>query len=104
MQAIPAIEEAVRTMSIGGVRRVEILGSKPELGYPINKSERFSGQRLTGDYFKCVLVCLLAWRIGACLGLMVSLYSERSWVCPGLRPNVCAAVHMLTAPCMLLNL
>ncbi|KAK9868046.1 hypothetical protein WJX84_001415 [Apatococcus fuscideae] len=51
-EAIPAIEEAVRTMSIGGVRRVEILGSKPELGYPINKSERFSGQRLTGDYFK----------------------------------------------------
>ena len=39
-------------MRIGGVRRVEILGSKPELGYSLNKAERFSGQKLTGDYFK----------------------------------------------------
>lgn len=51
-QAIPAIEEAVRGMRIGGVRRVEILGSKPELGYSLDRSERFSGQKLTGDYFK----------------------------------------------------
>ncbi|KAK9841712.1 hypothetical protein WJX74_010660 [Apatococcus lobatus] len=51
-EAIPAIEEAVRGMKQGGVRRVEILGSRPELGYSLNKAERFSGQRLTGDYFK----------------------------------------------------
>lgn len=51
-QAIAAIEEAVQSMSVGGVRRIEILGSKPELGYPLIKGERFSGQRLTGDYFK----------------------------------------------------
>lgn len=38
---IPAFEEAVRGMRVGGVRRIEIDGSIPGLSYPRPRSERF---------------------------------------------------------------
>lgn len=39
--AIPAFEEAVAGMKVGGIRRIQILGIHPELGYPRDRSERF---------------------------------------------------------------
>lgn len=44
-QAIPAFEEAVAGMRTGGVRRVEVPGSIPSLGYPLDRSERFTNER-----------------------------------------------------------
>lgn len=41
LQAIPAFEEAVAGMRVGGVRRVEVLGEIPALSYPRDRSERF---------------------------------------------------------------
>lgn len=38
---IPAFEEAVRGMKVGGVRRIEIDGSIPGISYPRSRSERF---------------------------------------------------------------
>lgn len=40
MQAIPAFEEAVAGMKVGGVRRVEISGDRPELGWDRNAATR----------------------------------------------------------------
>lgn len=40
-QAIPAFEEAVAGMRVGGVRRVEVLGEIPKLSYPRDRSQRF---------------------------------------------------------------
>ena len=39
--AIPAFEEAVAGMKVGGIRRIQIPGIHPELGYPRDRSERF---------------------------------------------------------------
>lgn len=41
-QAIPAFEEAVAGMKVGGVRRVEISGDRPELGWDRNAATRYS--------------------------------------------------------------
>ena len=38
---IPAFDEAVAGMAVGGVRRVEVLGEIPELGYPRDRAQRF---------------------------------------------------------------
>lgn len=40
-QVIPAFEEAVSTMRVGGYRRIQVPGSRPELGYPLDRAERF---------------------------------------------------------------
>ena len=40
-QVIPAFDEAVAGMAVGGVRRVEVLGEIPELGYPRDRAQRF---------------------------------------------------------------
>lgn len=39
-QVIPAFEEAVAGMKVGGVRRVEIPGERPELSWDRNSSVR----------------------------------------------------------------
>ncbi len=44
-EAIPAIEEAVQGMMMGGIRRVQIPGDHPELSYPRDRSERFDGNK-----------------------------------------------------------
>lgn len=44
-EAIPAIEEAVQGMMVGGIRRVQIPGDHPELSYPRDKYERFDGSK-----------------------------------------------------------
>jgi hypothetical protein len=41
--AIPAIEEAVQGMSVGGIRRIQIPGDHPELSYPRDRGVRFEG-------------------------------------------------------------
>ena len=46
-EAIAAFEEAVATMQPGGVRRVEVPGEKPELGYSLDRNVRF-----TNEYFR----------------------------------------------------
>lgn len=38
---IAAFEEAVASMNVGGLRRVEIPGDHPELSWPRDRSERF---------------------------------------------------------------
>lgn len=43
-QAIPAFEEAVRDMRVGGIRRVEVRGELPELSYPRDRSQRFTNE------------------------------------------------------------
>lgn len=40
-EAIPAVEEAVAGMKVGGIRRIQIPGIHPEIGYPRDRSERF---------------------------------------------------------------
>lgn len=42
LQAIPAFEEAVAGMRVGGVRRIEVLGELPQLSYPRDRAERFA--------------------------------------------------------------
>jgi len=44
-EAIPAIEEAVQGMMVGGIRRVQIPGDHPELSYPRDRFERFDGNK-----------------------------------------------------------
>lgn len=48
-QAIIAFEEAVKTMKAGGLRRVEVPGSIPELGYPLDRAKRFTGELVSQD-------------------------------------------------------
>lgn len=48
--AIPAFEEAVSGMKVGGVRRIQVLGSHPELSYPRDRSLRFDSEG--GKFFK----------------------------------------------------
>eukprot|EP00775_Hariotina_reticulata_P007432 gene7432-7641_t len=48
-QAIKAFQEAVSTMKVGGIRRVEVPGSVPELSYPRNRSQRFTNELLSPD-------------------------------------------------------
>lgn len=43
-QAIAAFEEAVAGMKAGGLRRIEIPGSKPDLGFPLDRKERFTNE------------------------------------------------------------
>mmetsp|Transcript_25968 Transcript_25968/g.85397 ORF Transcript_25968/g.85397 Transcript_25968/m.85397 type:complete len:219 (-) Transcript_25968:1273-1929(-) len=38
---IPAFEEAVGSMKVGGIRRMEVPGDLPELSYPRKREERF---------------------------------------------------------------
>ena len=45
-QAIPAIEEAVKGMSVGGIRRIEVRGERPELSYPRDRSKRFGNDKV----------------------------------------------------------
>lgn len=40
-EAIPAIEEAVTGMKVGGIRRIQIPGIHPEIGYPRDRGQRF---------------------------------------------------------------
>jgi len=41
-KVIPAFEEAVLGMRVGGLRRIEVKGENPELSYPRNRKERFT--------------------------------------------------------------
>jgi len=41
-QVIPAFEEAVAGMKVGGIRRMEVDGRRPELGWPRNRNDRYS--------------------------------------------------------------
>ncbi|KXZ50083.1 hypothetical protein GPECTOR_18g60 [Gonium pectorale] len=48
-QAIPAFELAVQNMRAGGISRVEVPGDRPELGYPLDRSQRFTGELISPD-------------------------------------------------------
>ena len=43
-QAIPAFEEAVAGMVSGGLRRIEVPGTRPQLSYARERSERFANE------------------------------------------------------------
>lgn len=47
--AIKAFSEAVSTMKVGGIRRVEVPGDRPELAYPRDRSERFTDELVSAD-------------------------------------------------------
>lgn len=49
LQAIGAFEEAVLGMKAGGVRRIEVPGAVPSLGYARDRKERFSSELLSSD-------------------------------------------------------
>ncbi len=49
LQAIKAFEEAVSGMTAGGIRRIEVPGSKPELGYSLDRKERFTDELISPD-------------------------------------------------------
>lgn len=50
---IRAFEEAVQGMRAGGLRRIEVPGDHPELGYPRDRSLRFTDDSLKeGKLFK----------------------------------------------------
>ncbi|GIL59522.1 hypothetical protein Vafri_14279 [Volvox africanus] len=48
-QAIKAFELAVENMRAGGIVRVEVPGDHPELGYPLDRGERFTGELVSTD-------------------------------------------------------
>ncbi|GLC67074.1 hypothetical protein PLESTF_000512100 [Pleodorina starrii] len=48
-QAIKAFELAVENMRAGGIVRVEVPGDHPELGYPLDRGERFTGELISSD-------------------------------------------------------
>ena len=48
-QAIGAFEEAVLGMRAGGVRRIEVPGAVPSLGYARDRKQRFSSELLSSD-------------------------------------------------------
>jgi hypothetical protein len=48
-QAIRAFEEAVAGMQVGGIRRVEVPGERPELGYSRSRRERFTDEAVSSD-------------------------------------------------------
>lgn len=48
-QAIKAFEEAVGSMQIGGIRRVEVPGDHPDLSYPRDRSLRFTNEIISQD-------------------------------------------------------
>ncbi|MEW5314054.1 MAG: hypothetical protein WDW38_005578 [Sanguina aurantia] len=48
-QAIPAFEEAVASMHVGGIRRLEVLGEIPALSYPRKSSLRFTDELISAD-------------------------------------------------------
>lgn len=52
VQAIPAFEEAVSSMAVGGYRRFQVPGEHPELGYPRERSERFSSEIFRDRIYK----------------------------------------------------
>jgi hypothetical protein len=51
-QAIAAFEEAVAGMKPGGIRRIEVPGEKPELGYSLDRSVRFTNETLRDGVYK----------------------------------------------------
>lgn len=48
-QAIPAFEQAVSNMKVGGISRVEVPGEHPELSYPLDRGQRFTGELISRD-------------------------------------------------------
>lgn len=51
-EAIAAFEEAVSTMQPGGVRRIEVPGERPELGYALDRNVRFTNETLRDGIYK----------------------------------------------------
>ena len=49
MQAITAFEEAVKGMQQGGIRRIEVPGASPELGYSLDRRQRFTDELISAD-------------------------------------------------------
>jgi FKBP-type peptidyl-prolyl cis-trans isomerase len=49
MQAIQAFDEAVLGMKVGGVRRIEVPGAVPALGYSRDRNVRFAQQQIRSD-------------------------------------------------------
>ncbi|PNW86739.1 hypothetical protein CHLRE_02g095122v5 [Chlamydomonas reinhardtii] len=48
-QAIKAFEIAVSNMKAGGIVRVEVPGELPDLAYPLDRSQRFTGELISQD-------------------------------------------------------
>lgn len=49
LQAIAAFDEAVLGMQVGGIRRIEVPGAHPELGYALDRKVRFTSELLASD-------------------------------------------------------
>jgi hypothetical protein len=58
-EVIPAFEEAVLGMRVGGLRRVDIPGAHPELSYPRKRSERFTDKLNTKSVSHCISLTVL---------------------------------------------
>lgn len=50
LQAILAFEEAVSTMRVGGIRRIEVPGKVEALGYARDRRTRFTDEPFGGKY------------------------------------------------------
>ncbi|KAG2428533.1 hypothetical protein HYH02_014337 [Chlamydomonas schloesseri] len=48
-QAIKAFEIAVSNMKAGGIVRVEVPGELPDLAYPLDRNQRFTGELISPD-------------------------------------------------------
>jgi hypothetical protein len=49
MQVIKAFEEAVLGMKVGGIRRIEVPGTVPDLGYALDRKVRFTDEPISSD-------------------------------------------------------
>lgn len=49
LQAIAAFDDAVKGMQQGGIRRIEVLGAVPELGYSLDRRQRFTDELISAD-------------------------------------------------------
>jgi hypothetical protein len=49
VQVIKAFEEAVLGMKVGGIRRIEVPGAVPDLGYSLDRKVRFTDDLISSD-------------------------------------------------------
>eukprot|EP01023_Acetabularia_acetabulum_P062844 TRINITY_DN7811_c0_g1_i12.p1 TRINITY_DN7811_c0_g1~~TRINITY_DN7811_c0_g1_i12.p1 ORF type:complete len:228 (-),score=37.55 TRINITY_DN7811_c0_g1_i12:159-842(-) len=46
---IQAFQQGIQGMKVGGIRRIEVPGSKPELSYPRERNQRFTSELMSSD-------------------------------------------------------
>ena len=96
MQAIPAFEEAVMGMQAGGIRRIEIPGAVPSLGYAQDRNVRFTNEYLRSDLQWCASLS-----VALCVLLVLQVRAVREQTLGALSKSTSNSVerHLPCLPC-----